>query len=75
MRISMSGTSMAAPHVTGIIALMLQKNSYLRPELTRAMLIAAASPPRGVSPFDLAWGYGRVDAKAAVDLVTWVVEL
>lgn len=69
MRIPMSGTSMAAPHVAGIVALMLQKNSKLTSEQLRAMLIAAASPPPGVTPFDLAWGYGRVDAKAAVDLI------
>ena len=48
---------------------MLQKNSKLTSEQLRAMLIAAASPPLGVTPFDLAWGYGRVDAKAAVDLI------
>ncbi len=69
MRISMSGTSMSSPHVAGIVALMLQKNSKLTSEQLRAMLIAAASPPLGVTPFDLAWGYGRVDAKAAVDLI------
>jgi subtilisin family serine protease len=69
MRVDMSGTSMAAPHVAGIVALMLQKNGALTAEQSRAILIAAARPPAGVTPFDVAWGYGKVDAKAAVDLV------
>jgi subtilisin family serine protease len=69
MRIDMSGTSMAAPHVAGIVALMLQKNPRLTAAQVQSILIAAASPPLGVTPFDLAWGYGRADAKAAIDLV------
>ena len=38
-------------------------------EQIRKILIASASPPPGVDPFDNAWGYGRVDAEAAVELV------
>jgi hypothetical protein len=48
---------------------MLQKNAGLTSAQIRAILAAAASPPPGVTPFDVAWGYGRVDARAAVDLV------
>ncbi|MCB1032660.1 MAG: S8 family peptidase [Acidobacteria bacterium] len=68
-RIPMSGTSMASPHVAGIVALMLEKDSRLSTEQIRKILIASASPPPGVDPFDNAWGYGRVDAEAAVELV------
>ncbi len=69
MRIPMSGTSMAAPHVAGIVALLLQKNSRLTSEQIISVLVTSANPPLGVLPFDLAWGYGRVDAQAAVALV------
>jgi subtilisin family serine protease len=69
MRVSMSGTSMAAPHVAGIIALMLQKRTDLTAPQIRSILITAGSAPAGVTPFDVAWGFGRVDARSAVDLV------
>jgi len=68
-RVSMSGTSMAAPHVAGIVALMLERDGSLTSEQTRAMLIAAADPPPGITPFDVAWGFGRVDALTSVGFV------
>ncbi|MCH9647386.1 MAG: S8 family peptidase [Deltaproteobacteria bacterium] len=68
-RTSMSGTSMASPHVAGIAALMLERNPRLSSEQIRKLLIASASPPAGVTPFDNAWGFGRVDAEAAVALL------
>ena len=41
-----SGTSFAAPHVTGIVALMMDRRSYLKshPELVNAILTANADP-------------------------------
>ncbi|MDJ0608846.1 MAG: S8 family peptidase [Kiloniellales bacterium] len=69
MRIGMSGTSMASPHVAGIVALLLQKDPKLTAEQIRSILIASASPPVGVTPFDVAWGFGRVDALTAVNLL------
>ena len=69
-----SGTSMASPHVAGVVALMLQK----KPDLTTAevksvlqvtsSLMPDTADATHVQPF---WqvGYGFVDAKAAVDLV------
>jgi serine protease AprX len=69
LRVAMSGTSMSAPHVTGIVALMLEKNPELTAAQIRKILIASASAPPGVTPFDPAWGFGRVDAKAAIDLI------
>ena len=47
-----------------------------KPDLTavqaRSILVASASAPPGVVPFDIAWGFGRVDAGAAVRLVDLV---
>ena len=57
----------AAP--TGIIALMLQKNPRLTAAQIGKILIAAARPVSGMMAFDPAWGFGRLDAKRAVDLV------
>lgn len=69
MRVSMSGTSMAAPHVAGIVALLLQADPDLTSEQIRKILIASANPTTSTPDFDDAWGFGRVDARAAVDLI------
>ncbi|MEO8698483.1 MAG: S8 family peptidase [Kofleriaceae bacterium] len=70
VRIPMTGTSMAAPHVTGIVALMLQKRPTLTAEQVSAILVASASPLSEIGPaFDPGWGHGRVDALAAVNAV------
>jgi subtilisin family serine protease len=67
---SMSGTSMATPHVTGAIALMLQKDR----NLTQTQIIdcltrtARADTQTGPVP-NTAWGAGKMDIKAAVDCV------
>ncbi|MEJ5239224.1 MAG: S8 family serine peptidase [Limisphaera sp.] len=48
---SMSGSSMAAPHVAGAVALLLQADPSLAPEELRTVLIATADRP-GVAPLD-----------------------
>ena len=68
MRLPMSGTSMASPHVTGIVALLFQRNSRLTTAQIRRMLIASTRQVSGVGNFDPAWGFGRVDAQAAIDV-------
>ena len=68
-RVLMSGTSMSAPHVAGTIALLFQRNPALTVEQVKKILIASAQAPIGIQPFDLAWGYGKMDARAAMDLV------
>ncbi|SDZ24614.1 Subtilase family protein [Geodermatophilus africanus] len=70
MRTAKSGTSMAAPHVAGIIALLLQMDPTLTAAQLRKAVLASADPPNGVLPFDAAWGYGRVDAVEAARLLT-----
>ena len=67
-----SGTSMAAPHVTGTVALMFQAAlpNRLTADETREILLATArgDPPREDSD-RLRYGAGRVDAAAAVRAV------
>jgi Subtilase family len=62
-----SGTSMAAPHVAGVIALMLDANPSLTPDQIKATLRATARPMAGYGEWEVGAGY--VDALAAVDAV------
>lgn len=61
---AMSGTSMAAPHVAGVVALMLEANPRLDPETVKEILINTARPMGGRLPYEV--GAGLVDAEAAV---------
>lgn len=61
----MSGTSMACPHVAGTVALMLSVNSELTPSQIQTILQAKAKD-LGSFGFDNYYGYGRIDASAAV---------
>ena len=59
-----SGTSMAAPHVTGLVALKLFQNGSLGPEGIRQVLEAAAEPLPGLSKEEQ--GAGLVNAAKLV---------
>jgi hypothetical protein len=59
------GTSQAAPHITGIAALMLQRDPALTPENVRTILQQTAAPAGGAGPNNL-FGAGRVQALAAL---------
>lgn len=60
-----SGTSMACPHVTGVVALMLSREPNLTPAQIRSRLVATADDldARG---FDQASGYGKLNALRAL---------
>ncbi len=62
---TMSGTSMATPHVAGVVALMLEANPKLSPGEVKEILQATASPMEGKESWEVGAGY--VDAYEAVD--------
>ncbi|MBD8500089.1 S8 family peptidase [Paenibacillus arenosi] len=69
--IGMSGTSMAAPAVTGVIALMLAEAKSHRltlsiDQISNILKQTARSHPPTRQVWDNQYGYGRVDAKAAL---------
>jgi subtilisin family serine protease len=75
----LSGTSMAAPHVTGVIALLLQTNPSLNVEQVKNALYSTADPAKcGKCWGRFCWattcrrsdsGYGIVDAYGAYELI------
>lgn len=77
--IGMTGTSMASPHVVGLVALMLQKNGTLTFDQIRAHLQHSARidgipatevPPTADAPTGIRsnalWGSGKVDGSVAL---------
>ena len=61
-----NGTSMAAPHVTGVVSLMRSVNPGAGPDHVRDVL-AATAEDLGEAGWDEETGYGMVDAAAAVE--------
>jgi subtilisin family serine protease len=59
----MAGTSMAAPFITGLVALMLERDPQLDPETLKSRLRECSKIPRQpAGSFDSKWGYGLIDA-------------
>lgn len=60
------GTSMAAPHVTGSVGLILQSNPWLSVDEIKALLKETAVDLGSAGP-DTNYGWGSIDVKAAID--------
>lgn len=58
-----AGTSMSTPFITGIVALLLERDGTLDPQGVKAMLRAhSAMPNQPAGAFDPKWGWGLIDA-------------
>ena len=62
--VSMSGTSMATPHVAGAAALLAQRHPDWTGALIKQTLTASAKPGTGLTPFQQ--GTGRADLTRAI---------
>ncbi len=64
-----TGTSASTPYVTGVVALMLQKNPKLDIDQVKEILHRSATGDRqtGAVPNGL-WGYGKVNPEAAIKM-------
>ncbi|HEY0532664.1 MAG TPA: S8 family peptidase [Actinoplanes sp.] len=71
---AMSGTSMAAPHVSAIAALIVAKDPTLTPDLVEKVLERSAQD-LGAPGRDDDYGYGRVDAAASLALAAAIPKL
>jgi len=74
--VEMSGTSMAAPHVAGLAALIMQDRPGINAASIKDLIIRTAQRPPG-TPASLPgsdpdwnnrWGWGEVNASAAINL-------
>lgn len=61
-----SGTSMATPHIAGVVALLLEVNPKLTPAQVKQILTTTATRMPGYDDYEV--GAGFVNAVAAVDL-------
>ena len=68
--LSLSGTSMSTPVVSGTVALMLQANPSLTPNLVKALMMYSAQDLAGFNAFEQ--GAGQVNIEGAIRLAKLV---
>ncbi|MDR1841495.1 MAG: S8 family serine peptidase [Holophagales bacterium] len=66
---SMSGTSMAAPHVTGLIGYMLTFNPDLKPDQIKTYIEQNADYVDGKTDFSDEYGWGRINVAKTIGAV------
>lgn len=71
--VTYSGTSMAAPEVAGVVALLLEANSTLTPKQIKNILISTAIDEGKDGP-DPIYGYGLLNIEAALNKVLGIEE-
>ena len=69
----LAGTSMAAPHLAGVVALMLQYRPELTPQEIRSLLVKGTNLDDFTGYIDAStgsneWGWGKADARTATSL-------
>jgi subtilisin family serine protease len=58
----MAGTSMATPFITGVVALLLERDPTMDAKDVKALLLAhSAIPGRPGGTFDAKWGFGLLN--------------
>lgn len=67
---AMAGTSVAAPHIAGVIALLFEKDKTLTQDEIRKILLNSSSPVTASDPYNgpdiNSWGHGKLDASKIV---------
>ena len=67
--VNMSGTSMACPTVSGIIALWLQANPKLTLADVKDVLANSCDNDEFTAKNPIRWGYGKINAKKGLDYI------
>jgi subtilisin family serine protease len=66
-----TGTSMATPHMAGVIAIMTEKNPDLTPEEIYDILMRSTDQPAANGPYpNNTFGWGRLNAYKALELTS-----